>query len=110
MSPLSWILGTTQPQRFLHIAQQIRLLVRLAEITFNADLERALTMLLAGTRRYHDDGYQFETRIVFHVGGAFVAVHAWHFDVEQHDVGHFVLRFLGGLWSILAVSSFRVVA
>src|SRR3954467_7148216 len=48
-------LRTTQPQCFLHIAQQIRFLIGLAEITFHADFQCALAMLLAGTRCNHDD-------------------------------------------------------
>src|SRR5262245_47578028 len=71
--------GTAQPQCFLDIAQQIRLLVRLAEIALDTDFQGALAMLLASTRSDHDDRHVLETRIVLHVGSEFVTVHARHF-------------------------------
>src|SRR5262249_45984914 len=84
----SWliVLGTAQPQGFLHVAQQVGFLIRLAEIALHADFQRALAVLFAGARGDHDDRHEFQARIVLHVRGEFVAVHARHLDVEQHHV------------------------
>src|SRR5690606_33778436 len=49
-------------QQVVDVAQQLVLLVRLAEIAFDADLEGALAMLLAGTRGDHDDRHVAQAR------------------------------------------------
>src|SRR5690606_37358494 len=86
--------ATTHLQDFLHVAHQFVLLIRLAEVAVDADLEGALAMLLAGTRGDHDDRDATQARIVAHVGGQLVAVHARHLDVEQHHVRHALLQLL----------------
>src|SRR5690606_121708 len=42
-------------QQFEHVAQQLVLLVGLAEVALHAELQRALAVLLAGARGDHDD-------------------------------------------------------
>src|SRR6185437_7357771 len=60
--------------------EQLAFLVRLAEIVIDTELDGARPMLLADPRRDHHDGYVLEARVVAHVRGDFVAVHARHFD------------------------------
>ena len=76
------------------MAQQVGFLVGLAEVAFDADFKRALTMFFAGARGDHDDRHVLEARVVAHVRGELVAVHARHLDVEQHQVRHFFLQLL----------------
>ena len=49
-----------------HVAHQFVFLVRLAEVAVDADLERALAMLLAGTRGDHDDRHVAQARVGLH--------------------------------------------
>src|SRR4249919_1571645 len=97
-------------QQFEHVAQQFVLLVRLAEVTLHADVERALAMLLAGTRGDHDDRHVAQARVGLHGGREFVTVHARHFDVEQHQVGHALVQLFERIDAVLRGGDFEVVA
>src|SRR5215469_12957411 len=72
--------------------QELRLLVGLAQVVVDTELDGARAMLLAHTRGDHDDRHVLQAWVVAHVGGNLVAVHARHLDVEQDDVGHVVLQ------------------
>src|SRR3984893_1992109 len=72
--------------------QQLRLLVGLAEIVIDSELDGARAVLLAHARGHHDDRHILQARIVAHVRGDFVAVHARHLNVEQDHVRHVVLQ------------------
>src|SRR5690606_7578831 len=80
--------GTGNPQQVVHVSHQVQFLVRLAQVTLDADFESALAMLFAGTRGDHHDRHVAEARVGAHRGGQLVAVHARHLDVQQHQVGH----------------------
>src|SRR5688572_10909334 len=56
-------------EQFVHVPDQFRFLVRLAEVTLHADLERALAMLVAGTRGDHHDRHAAQARVALHRGG-----------------------------------------
>src|ERR1041384_3681725 len=78
------LLAAARDQR-LDGLEQLRLLVRLAEVIVDADLDGARAMLLAHARRDHDDRDAREPRIRAHLRRHFVTVHARHLDVEQDD-------------------------
>src|SRR5688500_4045178 len=48
-------MGGLHPEHLEHVPHQFDFLVGLAEVAVDADVERALAVLLAGTRRDHDD-------------------------------------------------------
>src|SRR4249919_1001785 len=97
-------------QQFEHVAEQFVLLVRLAEVALHADVERALAMLLAGTRGDHDDRHVAQALVGLHRGREFVTVHARHFDVEQHQVGHALVELFERIDAVLRGGDFEVVA
>src|SRR5271169_5340284 len=66
--------------------EQLAFLVWLAEVIIDAELNGAGTMFFTHSRCDHYDRNMLEARIVAHVGGNFIAVHARHFDVQQDDV------------------------
>src|SRR5476651_1380663 len=66
--------------------QQHRLLIRLAEVVVDANGHGAVAVFLAGARGDHDDRQAHQPWIVAHLNRHFEAVHARHFDVEQHQV------------------------
>src|ERR1700722_2074524 len=72
--------------------EQLAFLIRLAEIVVDAQFDGPRPMLLTDPGCNHDDGNILEPRIVAHVGGHLVAVHSWHFDVEQYDVREMFLQ------------------
>src|SRR5271165_4429435 len=72
--------------------EQLVLLIGLAEIVVDAELDRARAVLFADTRGDHDDRDMLETRVIAHVGCNLVAVHARHLDIEQDDVGQIFLQ------------------
>ena len=72
--------------------QELRFLVRLAEVVVHTELDRAGAVLLADARGDHDDRHIFQARIVAHVRGDLVTIHARHLDVEQDDVRNVVLQ------------------
>ncbi len=80
--------------------EQLRFLIRLAQVVVDAQLDSAGTMLLAHARRDHDDRHIGEARIVAHVTGHFVTIHARHLDVEQDDVGDVVLQEADGVETV----------
>src|SRR5688572_21879585 len=60
-------MGRLQPQHLEHVPHELDLLVGLAEIAVDADVERALAVLLAGARRDHDDRHVLHARVGLHV-------------------------------------------
>src|SRR5688572_33505121 len=56
-------IGKFLRQQFEHVAQQLVLLIWLSEIAVDADVERALAVLLAGTRGDHDDRHIAQARV-----------------------------------------------
>src|SRR5690606_29701396 len=97
-------------QQLLHVAHQLRLLVRLAEVAVDAEVERALAVLLAGTRGDHHDQHVAQSWVGLHVLGQLVAVHPRHLDVEQHQVGHALVHPLERIQAILRGEHLEVVA
>src|SRR5690554_3667693 len=67
-----------QAEQVEHVVDQLVLLIGLAEVTFHADLERALAVLFAGARSDHHDRHLAQAGVGLHVGGQLVAVHARH--------------------------------
>src|SRR5580658_1078750 len=72
--------------------EQLAFLIWLAEVIIDAELDGARPMFFTDPRGDHDDRNVLEARIVAHVGGDLVAVHARHFDVEQDDIGLVLLQ------------------
>src|SRR6185312_13400166 len=71
---------------FKHLAnlhEQVGLLIRLAQVAFNADVQRALAVLVAAARGDHDNRHVAQASVRLHVGGQFIAVHTRHLDVQQ---------------------------
>src|SRR3546814_2180696 len=55
------VIGTLlQLEQFVDVAHEFVLLVRLAEVELDADIHRALAVLLAGTRGDHHDRHRSE--------------------------------------------------
>src|SRR5690606_14831812 len=93
-----------------HVAHQLHLLVGLAQVTVDADVEGALAVLLAGTRGDHDDRHVLHAGVRTHVLGQLVAVHARHLDVQQHQVRDALGHLLDGIHAVLGREHLEVVA
>src|SRR3546814_14636835 len=64
------VIGTLlQLEQFVDVAHEFVLLVRLAEVALDADIHRALAVLLAGTRGDHHDRHVPQARVVRHLRG-----------------------------------------
>src|SRR5690606_41682019 len=97
-------------QQFIDVVDQLTLLVRLAEIALDANLECALPVLLARARGDHDDGDAAQARVRFHVRGQLIAVHARHLDVQQHEVGDTLVHALDRIDAVAGGDDFEIVA
>src|SRR3954469_1528387 len=67
-------------ENVVDLHDEVVLLVRLADVAIDADIESALAMLIAGTRRDHDDRHAGEAFVGLHLRCQLIAVHARHFD------------------------------
>src|SRR5512134_51495 len=67
-------------------------------------------VLLADTRGDHHDRAVLQARVIAHVRGDLVAVHARHLDVEQDHVRHLVLQHRDGLEAVLRGDDAHAVA
>src|SRR5690606_2795991 len=97
-------------QQFVHVVDQLGLLVRLAEGALHADLERALAVLLAGAPGDHHDRRRAQPRFGLHVVGQLVDGPAQHLDVQQHGVRHPLVHALDRVDAIAGGHHLEVVA
>ena len=81
--------------------EELCVLVRFAEIVIHTQLDSARTVFVPHTRRDHDDWNIRDARIIAHVRGKFVAIHARHLDVEKDDIGFVVLYHADRIESVL---------
>ena len=67
----------------------------------DADLDSVVAVLVGDARGDHDDRQVLEPCVGAHVAGQIEAIHARHFDVGQHHVGHGFLHLLQRIDAVL---------
>jgi hypothetical protein len=81
--------------------QQVVFVVGFAHVEIHADFLGMQAVLVGGARGDHDDRDVPQALVAANVARQFEAVHARHFDVQQHDVGHHVDQLLERIDAVL---------